>query len=69
MNVCVCLFCVCVVLCVGSCLATGWSPVQGVLPTVYRLRNWKSGQDPQGLWRHKIEFDMFWRNVTYTIYS
>jgi hypothetical protein len=24
--------------CVGSVLVTGWSPVQGVLPTVYRLR-------------------------------
>jgi hypothetical protein len=45
MDVCVRLFCVCVVLCVGSGLATGWSPVQGVPPTVYRLRNWKSGQN------------------------
>jgi hypothetical protein len=33
--------CVCVVLCVGRSLATGWSPVQGVLPTVYGWRNWK----------------------------
>jgi hypothetical protein len=49
MDVCVRLVGVCVVLCVGSGLATGWSPVQGVLPTVYRLRNWKSGQGPQGL--------------------
>jgi hypothetical protein len=48
-DVCVLLFCVWVVLCVGSCLMTGWFPVQGVLPTVYRLRNWKSGQGPQGL--------------------
>jgi hypothetical protein len=32
---------VCAVLCVGSGLATGWSPVQGVLLTVYRLREWK----------------------------
>jgi hypothetical protein len=31
MDVCVSLFCVCVVLCVGSGLATGWFPVQGVL--------------------------------------
>jgi hypothetical protein len=37
MDVCVHLFCV--VKCVGSDLATGLSPVQGVLPTVYRLRN------------------------------
>jgi hypothetical protein len=26
--------------CIGSDLATGWSPVQGVLLTVLRLRNW-----------------------------
>jgi hypothetical protein len=43
------LFRVCVVLCVDSGLATGWSPVKGVLPTVYILRNWKSGQGLQGL--------------------
>jgi hypothetical protein len=48
MDICVSLFCVCAVLCVGRGLATGWSPVQGALPTVYRLRNWKSGQGPQG---------------------
>jgi hypothetical protein len=30
--------CVCVVLCVDSGLATGWSPGQGVLPTVYRIK-------------------------------
>jgi hypothetical protein len=42
MDVCVHLFYVCVVLCVGSGRATGWSPVQGVLPTVYGLRNWKA---------------------------
>jgi hypothetical protein len=46
--------CVCVHLfCVGSGLATGWSPVQGVLQTVYGLRNWKSGRGPQGLWSHR----------------
>jgi hypothetical protein len=38
---CVGLFCVCVVLCVGSGPATGWSPVQGVLPTVYRIKKLK----------------------------
>jgi hypothetical protein len=37
---CVRLFCVCVVLCVGRGLATGWSPVQVVLPTVQRSRKW-----------------------------
>jgi hypothetical protein len=29
-GVCMCLFCVCVVLCLGSGLAKGWSLVQGV---------------------------------------
>jgi hypothetical protein len=30
--------CVRVALCVGSGLAKGWSPIQGLLPTVYRVR-------------------------------
>jgi hypothetical protein len=34
MDVCLRLFCVCIVLCVGSGFATGSSPVQGVLPTI-----------------------------------
>jgi hypothetical protein len=34
LAVCMRLFCVYVVLCVGSGLATGWSPLQGVLPIV-----------------------------------
>jgi hypothetical protein len=34
MDVCVRLYFVCVVLCAGRGLATGWSPVQRVLPTV-----------------------------------
>jgi hypothetical protein len=38
------LFCVYVVLCVGRGLATSCSPVQGVLPTVYRIKKLKSGQ-------------------------
>jgi hypothetical protein len=41
MDVYVRLFLVCVVLCVGSGIATGWSPVQGVLPTVHRIRKLK----------------------------
>jgi hypothetical protein len=36
MDVCVCLFCVCV----GTGLVIGWSLVQGVLPIVLGLRNW-----------------------------
>jgi hypothetical protein len=38
---CVCLFCVCVGLCVDKGLATGWSPVQGILPTVCRTKKLK----------------------------
>jgi hypothetical protein len=34
MDVCMRLLYVCAVLCTGSGFATGWSPVQGVLPTV-----------------------------------
>jgi hypothetical protein len=34
MDVYVRLFCVCVVVCVGTGLATDWSRVQGVLPSV-----------------------------------
>jgi hypothetical protein len=45
MVVCVRLFCVCVVPCVGSGLTMSWSPVKGVLPCI-GLRNWKSGQGP-----------------------
>jgi hypothetical protein len=35
------LFCVSVFLSIGRGLATGWSPVQGVLPTVYRIKKLK----------------------------
>jgi hypothetical protein len=46
-RVCMRLFCVYVVLCLGSGLATGWSLVQGVLLTMYRLRNWKKADTVQ----------------------
>jgi hypothetical protein len=36
----VCVYSVSVLSCVGSGFATGWSPVQVVLPTVSGLRNW-----------------------------
>jgi hypothetical protein len=48
-DVCVYVYSVFMLFCVCSGLETGWSPVQGVLPTGYKLRNWKSGQGPQGL--------------------
>jgi hypothetical protein len=47
MNVCVrLLLCVCVVLYVGSGLTTGWSPVQGVLPSVYSIKKLKKQAGP-----------------------
>jgi hypothetical protein len=42
----VCVYSVCVVLCVGRGFAEGCSLVQGVLPTVYRIKKLKSGQGP-----------------------
>jgi hypothetical protein len=48
MDVCVRLFCVYVVLFVGSGLAKGWFPAQGDLPTVYRIKKLKSCQGPKG---------------------
>jgi hypothetical protein len=41
---CLCLFCVCVVLCLGSDLATVWFPVQGVLQSVYKIKEMKKRQ-------------------------
>jgi hypothetical protein len=37
--------CVCVYS-VSNCLMAGWSPIQGVLPNVYRTENLKRGQSP-----------------------
>jgi hypothetical protein len=43
-----CLFCL---MCAVSGLAKGWFSFHGVLPTVYRSRNWKSGLGPtEGCW-------------------
>jgi hypothetical protein len=53
MNVCVRLFCVHVVMCVGSGLATGWSPVHGVLPTVYRIKKLKKRPRSKRLQSHR----------------
>jgi hypothetical protein len=39
--VCVCVYSVYVVLCLGRGLAMSWSPVQGVLPSVKWSRNWE----------------------------
>jgi hypothetical protein len=43
-----CLFCVCVVLCLGRGLATSWSLVQGVLPSVKLSRNGNKRPGPTG---------------------
>jgi hypothetical protein len=44
---CTCLFCVCVVLWLGRGLATSWSLVQGVVPSVKWSWNWKKNQRPE----------------------
>jgi hypothetical protein len=43
---CMCAFILFVLSSTGSGLVTDWSPVQEVLPTVCRLRNWTSGPGP-----------------------
>jgi hypothetical protein len=54
MDVCSHLFWVCVVLGVGSGLATGWSLVQGDLPTVYRIKKLKKRpRYNNGLYSHR----------------
>jgi hypothetical protein len=50
MDICVHLFSVFVVLCVRNGLATGWSLIQGVLPTVYKIK--KVGRPNKGLYSH-----------------
>jgi hypothetical protein len=47
-GMCMCLFCVCDVLCLGRGLATSWSLVQGVLPYVKWSWNKKSEVRVQG---------------------
>jgi hypothetical protein len=48
-DVCVRLFCVCAVLCVGSGRATGSSPVQGILPNVYGIKKLRKRWSNKGL--------------------
>jgi hypothetical protein len=55
---CVHLFCVRVALCVGWGLVKGWSPVQGVLQSVYRLKKLKNWPSPnKGLYSHNNNND------------
>jgi hypothetical protein len=46
MNLCVCLFSICVVLWVGSSVATGWTLSKGSYWMCIRLRNWKTCEGP-----------------------
>jgi hypothetical protein len=47
MDVCVRLFCAWAVLCVCRGPAMGWSPIQGVLLTVYKIMNLKNDKGPK----------------------
>jgi hypothetical protein len=67
-GVCMCLFCVCVVLCLGRGLATSWSLVKGVQPSVKWSWNWKTEARAQGGCRvtEKKIFEKecsYWRQV------
>jgi hypothetical protein len=57
MDVCVRLFFVCALLCVCSGLATGWSPVQGVLATVYRTKKMKKRPRSKRLYSQRERSD------------
>jgi hypothetical protein len=49
----ICVYSVFVLSCVGNGLATGWSPIQGVLPTAYRIKNLKKRPGSNnGLYSH-----------------
>jgi hypothetical protein len=54
MDVCnVCVYSVCAALCAGMGLATGSSPVQRILPTMYRIKKLKKKTRPnEGMYRH-----------------
>jgi hypothetical protein len=67
-GICMCLFCVCVALCLGRELATGWSLVQGVLPSVkmiMKLKNQRPG--PKGavepVKKKMIKFYYLWSTL------
>jgi hypothetical protein len=52
--------------CVGGGLATGWSPVQGVLPIVYKIRSWRlvlMGNRPEDTVRNVKEEAIILQNV------
>jgi hypothetical protein len=45
--------CVYSVLCVGSGVVKGWSPVKGILPTMYMIKKLKKRPMSEGLWSHR----------------
>jgi hypothetical protein len=49
MDVCVRLFCVCVILCVGSGLAIGWSSFQRIMQTMFGIKKLKKRLRSKGL--------------------
>jgi hypothetical protein len=60
MDVCSRLFCAFAVPCISSGLLTGWSPVQGVPPTVYRIMILKKRPESnKGLQNHWWMNDFF----------
>jgi hypothetical protein len=46
MEVCMCLFCICVGQCVARGVLTGWFPGQGVIPNLYMIRKLKKRPRP-----------------------
>jgi hypothetical protein len=70
MDVCMPLFCVCVILCVGSGLVVGCSLVQGVLPTVYRIKKPKKRQKSKWLeGRREFTFCVTWYATVLHVWS
>jgi hypothetical protein len=57
--VCVCVYSVFVLSCLGRGLATSWSPVQGILPSVKCLRNWEISPLPQSGSKRKEKNSVF----------
>jgi hypothetical protein len=62
----VCFYSVLVLSCVGSGLVTGWSPVQGVLPIVCKIHNfrinseWEKYKEPNPLRRNNNNNNCVW---------
>jgi hypothetical protein len=70
---CLCAFILCLCfLCVDSGLATGSSPIQGVLPTVYRikkLKNWAKFQGSTTIQRERECGSLYLDHLVFRIWS